>query len=180
MTKYYSKSASGFFDTNIYPLNKLPQDAVEISDEQHSMLIQKQSEGYVIVGRSNNQPELVTKESLMSLETIKNQRKNFINSERDRVMNEGVEYQGVLFDCDDQAKTDVTGVITGIIAGIPLPENFTWRSKENYDIPMESEDVMNLGVAIMNYRHAILKHSWELKDLIDSKTTKTDVNAITW
>lgn len=46
--KYYSPSKKGFYDRDFHG-NNIPDDVIEITDEHHSQLLDKQSEGYNIV-----------------------------------------------------------------------------------------------------------------------------------
>ena len=54
---FYSKQTCGFYDTAIHGDN-MPDDAVEISAEQHAALLQGQSEGKVIAADENGYPIL--------------------------------------------------------------------------------------------------------------------------
>ncbi len=56
MTIYYSKSNQAFYDSTIH--NRLPEDAVEISPEQHAALLAGQSNGQVIMPNKAGQPVL--------------------------------------------------------------------------------------------------------------------------
>ena len=56
MTLYYSQSTGGFYDSDIH--NRLPEDAVEISPEQHAALLAGQSNGQVIMPNKAGQPVL--------------------------------------------------------------------------------------------------------------------------
>lgn len=51
--KYYSPSTKGFYDKQIHGDN-IPNDVIEISDQYHSELLEKQSEGYNIIFDGNN------------------------------------------------------------------------------------------------------------------------------
>ena len=44
--KYYSPSQRGFYDKDIH--NTIPDDCVELSDDDHQTIMNKQSEGFVI------------------------------------------------------------------------------------------------------------------------------------
>lgn len=46
--KYYSPSTKGFYDIEFHGDN-IPDDVVEITDQYHSELLEKQSQGYNIV-----------------------------------------------------------------------------------------------------------------------------------
>lgn len=56
MTIYSSNSVRGFFDSNIHP--SIPEDAVELSVEEHKALIDGQSEGKVITFPEAGKPFL--------------------------------------------------------------------------------------------------------------------------
>ena len=56
MTIYYSKSNQAFFDDQIH--SRLPEDAVEISPEQHAALLAGQSQGQVIMPGKDGKPVL--------------------------------------------------------------------------------------------------------------------------
>ena len=56
MTIYYSKSNQAFYDDTIH--SRLPEDAVEISPEQHAALLAGQSSGQVIMPGKDGKPVL--------------------------------------------------------------------------------------------------------------------------
>ena len=59
MTLYYSQSTGGFYDDQIH--SRLPEDAVEISPEQHAALLAGQSNGQVIMPGEDGKPVLTSK-----------------------------------------------------------------------------------------------------------------------
>lgn len=58
MAIFYSKTAQGFFDTLIYPVERIPQDAVQITEQQHYDLMMGQTNGMRIDGDENGNPIL--------------------------------------------------------------------------------------------------------------------------
>jgi hypothetical protein len=54
---FYSKSTGGFYDSEIHG-NAIPSDAVEITSEQHAVLLSGQSAGKVITADRNGFPVL--------------------------------------------------------------------------------------------------------------------------
>ncbi|OWP27227.1 hypothetical protein [Eikenella corrodens] len=56
MTIYYSKTNQAFYDSAIH--SRLPEDAVEISHEQHAALLAGQSSGQVIMPGKDGKPVL--------------------------------------------------------------------------------------------------------------------------
>lgn len=59
MTMYFSKSTTGFYDSNIHKV--MPEDAVEISSEYYQILLEGQSEGKEITHTNSDQPVLKDK-----------------------------------------------------------------------------------------------------------------------
>lgn len=56
MTKYYSPTTNGFYDSEMFTPSDLPADAVEISNEQWLGLLVAQSSGKVIGPDDHGQP----------------------------------------------------------------------------------------------------------------------------
>lgn len=54
---FYAKSTGGFYDVDIHG-NNIPQDAVEITNEEHTALLEGQSQGKVIVADKDGYPVL--------------------------------------------------------------------------------------------------------------------------
>lgn len=55
---FYSKSTGGFYDPAIHGAN-MPPDIVEISDDDHALLMRGQTEGRVIAAAADGRPVLV-------------------------------------------------------------------------------------------------------------------------
>jgi hypothetical protein len=180
MTIYYSKTTGGFYDPNIHLPEQIPGDAVEITEAAHQQLLSLQSNGKQIVGDSSGSPTVIDPESLFTLRQIKDSRLSYINIKRQESFNTGFVFDGVIYDSDDQAKTNITGVMASIIAGIPLPLDFTWRSKDNNNIPMDVQKFSAFASAFFQNYQSVMKRSWALKDFIESRTTKNQVNKIDW
>jgi len=54
MTIYYAKSTNGFYDTVVNI--KIPTDAVEITEEEHQLLLNNQANGFEISSDANGKP----------------------------------------------------------------------------------------------------------------------------
>lgn len=54
---FYSKTTNGFYSKEIHG-DRMPKDCVEISDTEHAMLLQGQSEGKIIAPNGNGFPVL--------------------------------------------------------------------------------------------------------------------------
>lgn len=76
---YYSKQAGGFYSREIHGDN-IPPDAVEITPEQHTVLLQGQSEGRKITGDENGYPVLINPVP-PSIDDLKAAKFNAINAD---------------------------------------------------------------------------------------------------
>ena len=59
MAKYFSASKVAFYDDAIFPLEKLPEDALLLADDAYQAFMTKQNEGYVIVSGSDGYPDVI-------------------------------------------------------------------------------------------------------------------------
>lgn len=108
---------------------------------------------------------------------VKRKKQDEINSYRDDYFlgTQGFWFQGNLYECDSLAKSNVTGAITAVVVGASLPANYTWRSKDNQNIPMTAQTLTAMGVSMGAYITTVFSWTWELKAKVDSMT---DVDAI--
>lgn len=56
MTKYYSASVHGFFSDDVHDQDQLPKDAVAITDQEWSSLLQAQAQGKCIQPDADGRP----------------------------------------------------------------------------------------------------------------------------
>jgi hypothetical protein len=89
-----------------------------------------------------------------------------INNVRAVMLNEPIEFDGVLYDNDAESIAEISGVLVLIKAGVKLPKDFVWRSYDNKNIPMTAEKLLELATAIFAYRYEVKKKSWDAKDAI--------------
>lgn len=71
MRQFYSPSTKGFFNDQWFALDTIPSDAVEISEDHHTVLIGGQANGKVIVHDDKGFPYLVEASSDYSQEYMK-------------------------------------------------------------------------------------------------------------
>jgi hypothetical protein len=56
---YYSAKTCGFYSTDLFDVAAMPADAVEVSQELHAFLFEKQANGFTIQPGINGTPEAV-------------------------------------------------------------------------------------------------------------------------
>jgi hypothetical protein len=178
MKIFWSESANGFYPDDIY--TELPEDAREIPHSVWKNLLAEQANGRIITTNSVGIPISVDPLSVVSLDELKDRQKQFINSKRNQLLSNGFVFDNEWFDCDEIAISRVIGTVSAVNAGIPLPPDFTWRTKYNSDKPMTAQKIVELGATMMAFVQETMKRSWELKDFIDSRTSKIQVTKIDW
>lgn len=112
--------------------------------------------------------------TLAQLKTVKGYQ---INTDRDRAIAGAVTYLDVPFDCDDRSRTNLTGAITAFKAGVPVPQNFVWRSADNRNIPMALDDLVGLAAAMLAHVNSIYTLSWSRKAALEAASTPEDIEA---
>ncbi len=157
--------------------DNIPKSAVKLTEDEW-----KQScEGNLIRDIKNkkwtHKPKPSTLEILNKEKEIK---KFMINSIRDEKISEGVSYSGYTFDSDDKSVNNINQTLTSISVGISLPKDFTWRTKDNKNVPANKEFLIGLLQEIINHKTTYLKKSWELKDKIDKAKSVDEVSKINW
>ena len=88
---YYNSKNNGFYDSNI---NDVPANSVEISNEEHSQLLEKQYQGFVIKSDANGYPvaieSVLTTDEIIMINTSKQQQLlHVVNAEID-ILNRSV------------------------------------------------------------------------------------------
>lgn len=150
MTIYYSKSNQAFYDSAIH--QRLPEDAVEISPEQHAALLAGQSNGQVIMPNKAGQPVLAEQPPCPSstwdgeqwhldpecAARLKAEQQdemwNRIKAKRADNLRHGVYVKSVdkWFHTDDNSRTQYIA-----LAVMPrLPEKLPWKTMDNSFINM--------------------------------------------
>ena len=150
MTLYYSQSNGGFYDDQIH--SRLPEDAVEISPEQHAALLSGQSNGQVIMPNKAGQPVLAEQPPCPSstwdgeqwhidpecAARLKAEQQaevwERIKAKRADNLRHGVYVKsaGKWFHTDDNSRTQYIA-----LAGMPrLPEKLVWKTMDNSFVNM--------------------------------------------
>ena len=95
---------------------------------------------------------------------------NRVNTVRAEKLVLDVTYLGHPFQSDDVSMANITGVLAGVAAGIPLPESFAWRAADDAFVPMDIPKLVGLGAVLMAYRSNCYVRSWGLKQTIAEST----------
>lgn len=115
-----------------------------------------------------------------SLAYHKASKRSEINAIRDYKMSKPTPYLGDLFDSDRNSVLNLTSVISAFSNGVPIPENFTWRSATNKNVPMDLAKLVGLAGAILQQSNTIYNESWQKKVEVSSASTCEEVSCIGW
>ena len=121
--------------------------------------------------------QLTHVEDNRSLEDARLAKKELINQEREIQLAAGLWYMGHFWDTSARARTNLTGIMTGISAGLPLPDNFVWRDNNNNNVPFSPTNLLELGGYMLAYVNMVYNVSWYMKEQIDALATIEEVDA---
>lgn len=107
----------------------------------------------------------------LTIEQVKRKVYDDINAFRDFKINAGVSFKGHSFDSDQRARENILGMCGALSLGVTLPENFTWRSRDNADVPMNATELATFGTSVLSYVSTNFGVSWFHKDTIRDMTT---------
>ena len=114
------------------------------------------------------------------IDAAKTLKRMMINQWRTEAIDAGVEYAGVRYDTDAVSRDNITGTLTAVQAGVPLPDGFTWRSEDNQDIPMTVGNLAGLSAVVLAHVNTCYQRSWALKAEVDAAETVAEVDAVVW
>lgn len=120
---------------------------------------------------------LITVEDDRLLEDAIADKKNMINIVRDEKINEGYEWNGNIYDIDSTSLSILANYAMSVSNGINLPPNFTWRTKNNINIPLSPSELIQLNSILILYVNKVYTYSWYLKSVLDEMQDKEEVDA---
>ena len=85
-----------------------------------------------------------------------------------------VVYNGWTFQAGPSSRSNITGVLTAISAGITVADPFLWRDADDVDRLLTHAQLIALGGTMLAAADALYNKSWEIKDEIAAITSATD------
>ena len=119
---------------------------------------------------------LISVTDTRNLETVKTNKWNEINEYREVILNQGLWFMGYNWGTDGRSRTNITGAVASMTAGIPLPEGFTWRDNNNNNVPFNGTLLVALGGNLMAYVNMVYEASWAMKTVVDALETLSEVD----
>lgn len=120
---------------------------------------------------------LITVEDDRLLEDAIADKKNMVNIVRDEKIEEGYEWNGNIYDIDATSLSILANYTMSVSNGINLPPNFTWRTKDNTNVPLSPSELIQLNSILMLYVNEVYTYSWELKRVLDEMQDIEEVDA---
>jgi hypothetical protein len=103
-----------------------------------------------------------------------------INADCMTAIDVGFTYDGHTYDSDLISRTNIIGTAAGVNSGIALPAGFTWRTKDNQNVPMDGSGVIALGAALLVHVNTQYATSWALKAQVAAVENPPDLDPIVW
>ena len=178
---HYSKTTGGFYDASIHG-DDIPDDAIEISAEEHQALIDGQTQGKSIVADANGYPVLANPPA-PTLDELKAAKNTEINQERATANTSTFAHGGKVFSCDQLSRSDIDGVNGYAALSGALPPGFpgAWKAVDNSYLPIADVEAWKLFYTAMVAQGAAnFAHAQELKAQLAAATTAEAVAAIVW
>lgn len=183
----YSKSANGFYDSEIHGDN-IPADAVEITEEKHVALLEGQSQGKIISADENGYP-ILTDPPKPTAEQIKQAQLALVGAACAAAITGGFQSSalGKVYTYpstqNDQANLNAN-VVSSLLPS--LPANWTTlqicgdtNGKWDY-MPHTAAQIQQVGIDGKAAIMACLTKNAQLQAQIAAATTVAAVQAINW
>ena len=117
----------------------------------------------------------VIRRVLITVDEVKEKRRNEVTTMRDRKLGGGVIFKGTPFDSDERTRMNLGAMAAKLASGAALPAGYGWRSSDNRDIPMTKEDVLAFHSAMTDWVYHTYRTAWNHKAAIQERTTIEEV-----
>lgn len=117
----------------------------------------------------------------LTIEELKNKKKEELNQDRDKTEQGGFEYMGKIFDSDLISCVRIQGAAQ-LATQMPMSDTpiIEWTCKDNTHIKLTPAELIGLSAALANWSNECHKKASELKQQVDDAQTEEELNAIKW
>lgn len=150
--------------------------------DENNIVIQKQpnaAEGFILAPADVVCGQIFDGETFVnppqSPETIKLKKLAALHNLYQQIVTQGLTYNGTVFQIDDEARLNMTAVMTDFSLGATNPHGGFWRALSNQMIPMTDTQVQNFIWAVKAYALSILQAYWLHKDAITALASANDI-----
>lgn len=178
---FYAKSTGGFYDTAIHG-DAIPSDAVEITVEEHTTLLDGQSSGKRIVAAADGRPVLADPPA-PTFDELKAAKNTEINLARATANTSTFTHDDKAFSCDALSRSDIDGVngYAALYGALPPAFPGAWKAADNSYYPIADLAAWKAFYASMVATGAAnFTHAQTLKAQLAAAITPDAVAAIVW
>lgn len=129
---------------------------------------------------ADSDPEVLAYRGL-DLASQKREKHRVINQWRDAAIAAGVTHNNHVWDSNPQSILLLTATLAAFTAGVPVPAGFTWRTKDNVDVPVGLPELTALARVLIQHGFAQHLKARSLKDNdVKNALTIADLDKILW
>ena len=143
---------------------KIPADAVEVTEDERSLLLDGERNGKRIVADAGGRPVLADPEP-PTAENVRAAAVAAINATREVDLVSGVVVNGKHYHSDDRFLTELLGMLLGYQAGI-YSGTQDIRTMDNQIEALDVAQITALAAAVGAHRKAVYAASWAAKDAL--------------
>jgi hypothetical protein len=122
--------------------------------------------------------ELVFKDIELSLEEIKEAKKQEINAKKQAEEYANISYLNTQFQADADSQFKISAAITALSAA--RLKSYDWFDADNKKITLSKSELIDLGILISIRSSNLVAKARELKDKLKKARSKAAVEAIVW
>lgn len=124
----------------------------------------------------------IESEPELPLSTLKLQKRDEINKERDKAEQNGFEYLGKTFDSDVISCVRIQGAaqLAALSTMTHNDASIEWTCKDNSTITLTPSELLGLSAALATWSNECHQKATELKEKIEAAQTKEELAEITW
>ena len=115
-----------------------------------------------------------------SLESLKELKAGENNAKRDEVINSGVSFKGKVFQSAERDRNLLSAAISLYSLNNNLPPNFVWIAKDNTQVPMNLQELIELGSLMAEKVNENTIKARNLKNNIKAVTSTQELELIVW
>lgn len=115
-----------------------------------------------------------------SLESLKELKAEEINAKRDEVINSGVSFKDKIFQSAERDRNLLSAAISLYSLNNNLPPNFVWIAKDNTQVPMNLQELIELGSLMAEKVNENTIKARNLKNKIKAVTSTQELELIVW
>lgn len=172
----YSAETGGFYLTRVHG-DSIPQDAVNITADEHVSLLSGMSSGLRIVPGDGGVPLLQSPDEA-SIDELRGRKMLEIEQARDAAIVGGFDFNGTRFDSDAKSIQRINGAVTLSLLNPAFETD--WITFDNSVVRLNAAQLAGLGAAAGQHEATQIFRARQLKDQALAATTREQLAAITW